>query len=86
MAAPPRIKLVRFFAGLLAIAFPRKSFLDATLFTGLQVEGVTLDFLDDVLLLYLSLEPAQRVLQGFSLLYSNLCQKKYTSKHPQVGT
>jgi hypothetical protein len=51
-----------------------QSCLDATLLTGLQVVGVTLDFLDDVLLLYLPLEPAQRIFQRFAFLYANLCQ------------
>jgi hypothetical protein len=52
------LKLVRFLAGFLAIALARESFLDATLFARLQIKGVTLDFLDDVLLLNLALEAA----------------------------
>ncbi|MGA2349960.1 MAG: hypothetical protein ABSF70_05955 [Terracidiphilus sp.] len=36
---------------------------------------MTLDFLDDVLLLYLPFEPAQRIFERFAFLYSNLCQK-----------
>jgi hypothetical protein len=79
-------RLFRFFASLLAIAFPRQRFLHATLFTGLQIEGVALDFLDDVFLLDLPLEPAQCVFKGFALLNSNFRQKKYTSKHPHMGS
>jgi hypothetical protein len=55
--APPGL-LVLLFASLLAIPLARQSCLDTTLFTGLQIVGVTLYFLDDVLLLYLSLEAA----------------------------
>jgi hypothetical protein len=36
---------------------------------------VTLDFLDDVLLLYFPLKPAQRIFERFALLDTNLCQK-----------
>jgi hypothetical protein len=41
---------------------------------------VTLDFLDDVLLLYLPLKPAQRIFERFAFLYTNLCQRDPTSK------
>ena len=69
------VKLVSLFTSLLAIPLARQSRLYTFLFTGLQVVGVTLDFLDDVLLLYLSLEPAQRIFQRLAFLHSNLCQK-----------
>jgi hypothetical protein len=46
------------FTSLFAIPLARKGCLDATLLTGLQVVGVTLDFLDNVLRLYLPLKPA----------------------------
>jgi hypothetical protein len=36
---------------------------------------VTLNFLDDVLLLYLPLEPAQRIFERLAFLNANLCQK-----------
>jgi len=74
------LKLVLLFTSLLAIPLARQSRLYAFLFTGLQVVGVTLDFLDDVLLLYLPLEPAQRIFERLAFLYANLCQKDYTSK------
>jgi hypothetical protein len=80
------IRLLRLFAGLFAIPFPRQRFFHATLLTGLQIEGVALNFLDDVFLLDLPLEPAQRVFKGFALLNSNFRQKKYTSRHPCVGS
>ena len=41
---------------------------------------MTLDFLNDVLLLHLPLEPAQRVFERFAFLYANLCQRGYTSQ------
>jgi len=55
-------QLVLLFTSLLAIPLARQSCLDATLFARLKVVGVTLHFLDDVLLLYLPLEAAQGVL------------------------
>ena len=63
------------FTSLLAIPLARQGCLDATLLTGLQIVGVTLDFLDDVLLLYLSLKPAQRIFERLAFLNANLCQK-----------
>ena len=50
--------LVLLFTSFLAIPLARQSCFDATLLTRFQVVGVTLDFLDDVLLLYLPLKPA----------------------------
>ena len=62
------------FASFLAIPLARQGCLDATLLAGLQVVGVTLHFLDDVLLLYLPLKPAQSIFQRFAFLYANLRQ------------
>lgn len=73
-------KLVLFFACLLATAFTRQRFLHALLLARLQVEGVTLDLLDDVFLLYLTLEAAQCIFEGFSLLESDFSQTDYTPK------
>ena len=53
--------LVLFFASFFAIPLASERLFHTALFTGLQVEGVTLDFLDNVLLLYLTLKPAQRI-------------------------
>src|ERR1700679_733069 len=71
-------ELVLFLAGLFTIPLARQCFLDATLFTGLQVVGVTFDFLDDVFLLNLPLKPAERILKRLAFLYANLCQIEYT--------
>jgi hypothetical protein len=73
-------KSVLFFASFLAIPLACQSFLDALLFAGLQVEGVTLDFLDDVFLLYLALKPTQCIFKRFAFLYANFCQLNYTPK------
>jgi hypothetical protein len=73
-------KLVLFFASLLAAAFTSQRFLHALLFARLQVEGVTLDLLDDVFLLHLAFEAAQRILERFSLLESDFRQTDYTPK------
>ena len=67
------------FTSLLAIPLARQCFLDATLLTGLQVVGVTFDFLDDVFLLNLPLKPTERILKRFAFLNTNLCQRGYTS-------
>ena len=74
------LKLLSLFTSLLAIPLARQSCLDAFLFTGLQIVGVTLDFLDDVFLLDLPLEPAQRIFQRLAFLYTNFCQSDPTSK------
>ena len=74
--------LVLFLACLLAIALARQRFFDALALTGLQVKGVTLDFLDDVLLLYLPLKAAQCIFERLAFLHSNFCQLTDTSKLP----
>jgi hypothetical protein len=67
------------FAGtFFSVALARESFLGALLLTRLQVEGMSLDFLDDVLLLDLALETAQRAFQGFSVLDVDFCQTRLT--------
>src|ERR1700676_5404729 len=72
--------LVLLFTSLFAIPLARQCFLDATLFTGFQVVGVTFDFLDDVFLLNLPLKPAERIFKRLAFLYANLCQRGYTSQ------
>ena len=62
----------------LTAALSCKRFLYALLFARLQIKGVTLHFLDDVLLLYFSLEAAKRILEGFPLLKSDFSQTDYT--------
>jgi hypothetical protein len=66
--------LVLLFTSLLAAALSRQCFLQSSLFTRLQVVGVTLYFLNDVLLLHLPLEAAQRILEGLTLLKTNFRQ------------
>jgi len=73
-------RLVLLFTSLLAIPLARQSCLDATLFTGFEVVGVTLYFLDNVFLLNLTLEPTQRILERLAFLYANLCQLSHTPK------
>ena len=80
-----KLELVLLLTDLLAIALACERFFDAFLFTGLQIKRVTLDFLDNVFSLHLALEAPQGILKGFALLYSNLCQEKYTSKQSQSG-
>jgi hypothetical protein len=63
---------------LFTIALARQSFLGALLLTRFQVEGMPLDFLNDVLLLNLALETAQRAFQGFSILDVDFCQTRLT--------
>ena len=61
--------------------FSSQRLFDALLLARFQVEGVFLDFLDDVFLLDLSLETAQSIFDRFTILNSNFRQ----SIHPQSG-
>ncbi len=76
---PPRRRpddlLVLFFTCFLTAPFASKGFFHPLLLAGLQVRGVTFHFLDNVFLLYLPLEAAKRVFEGFGLLNSNFHQK-----------
>lgn len=85
-ANPALAALVLLFANLFTIAFPRQCFFHALLFARLQVKRMTLYFFDDVFRLNLAFEPSQRVLKGFALLNSNLCQRKYTSPSRQQAS
>ena len=78
--------LVLFLANFLAIALACQRFLHALLLAGLQIEGMTLHFLDDVFRLNLAFETAQRVFERLTFLHSNLCQGKCTSKSYLVGS
>ncbi len=73
-AAIALTELVLLFTSLLTIPLARQRFFHAALFTGLQVEGVTFHFFDNVFLLYLTLKPAQRIFKRFAFLHANLCQ------------
>ena len=61
-------------ASLFAIAFTRKGFLCTALFARFEVEGVTLDLLNNVLLLDFPLKAAQRAFQGFPILHEYFSQ------------
>jgi hypothetical protein len=67
-------RLVLFLADLLTITLASQRFFHALFLAWLQVEGVAFNFLDDVFGLHLAFEAAQRILKGFTLLHSNLCQ------------
>ena len=73
-------RLVLLLASLLTIALTRQSGLHAALLTRLEIVGVTLDFLDDVLLLDLPFKAAQRIFERLAFLYTNFCQELSTSK------
>ena len=67
--------LVLFFARFLAATLASQCFLDSLSLAGLQVKRVTLYFLNNVLGLYLPLEPPKRIFEGFTLLKSNFRQR-----------
>jgi hypothetical protein len=79
------LRLVLFFTRFLASPLASESSLDTLFLAGLQVEGVALDLLDNVFLLHLALEAAQRVLEGFALLKPYFCQT-YTPPNPSGWT
>src|SRR5207302_4919500 len=70
----PNGSLVLFFPCLLATAFTRQCFLYALFLARLQVEGVTLNLLDNIFLLHFALETAQRIFEGLTLLISDFRQ------------
>ena len=63
---------------LFAVALASQRFLYATLFAGLQVIGVTLYLFDNVLLLDLPLEPAQRAFKRLAILDDYFGQVNFT--------
>ena len=82
-AGGPVEALVLLFTSLLAAALARQGFLQPGPLARLQVVGVTLNFLNNVLLLHLPLEAAQRVLKGLTLLKTNFRQACNTPKLAQ---
>ena len=78
-------KLLLLFPSFFPAAFARQGFLHAPLLSRLQVEGVSLDLLDNVFLLHLALETSQCVLEGFTLLKPYFCQT-YTPPNPSGWT
>jgi len=77
--------LVLLLADFLTISFASERFFDTLLFARLQVEGVTLNLLDDVFLLHFALEPAQGIFEGFTLLNSYFSQLTNTPKLVRCG-
>jgi hypothetical protein len=77
--------LVRFPPLLFAQSLPRKRFLGPALFTGLHIEAMLLDFLDDVFLLHLALETAQSVLQRFTFLDDDFSHVIFTPNPVRIG-
>jgi hypothetical protein len=73
-------RLVLLFPSFFPAAFARQCFFHALLLARLQIKGVALNLLDDVLLLHLALETAQCILKGLALLQSDFCQWNYTPK------
>jgi hypothetical protein len=71
--------------GFLATPVASDNFLDTLLLTGFQVEGMTASFLEDVFLLYLALETAESVFEGYSLLKSHFSQTNCTPKLVPLG-
>ena len=65
---------ILFFANLLAGSFTRESGFHALFLAGLEVKGVSLYLFNNVFLLHFALEPAQGVLEGFTLLKTNFRQ------------
>ena len=76
----PLLPLILFFACLFSRSFTRQRSLHTLFFAGLQVEGVSLDLLNDVFLLHLALEAAESILEGFPLLKPYFCQTRYTPR------
>lgn len=68
------MSLVCFLTSLFSVPLASEGFLDAAFFAGLQVEAVTLHFLDDVLGLHFALEAPECILKRLAFLHANLCQ------------
>jgi len=82
----PAVTLVLLFASFFAAALARQRFFYALLLAWLEVEGVTLHFLNNVLSLYLALEATQGVLQRLALLNTYFRQRVYTPKLVLIRT
>lgn len=78
--------LVLLLADLLTITFASERFFDALLFARLQVEGMALDFFDNVFCLHLALKATQGIFKRFAFLNSNLCQEKHLQTFPERDT
>lgn len=79
------VDLVLLFTCFFAIPLACQRFLHTAFFAGLEIEGMTFDFFNDVFLLDLALKPAQCIFKRLAFLNANLCQKNYTSRRPTLG-
>jgi hypothetical protein len=75
------VDLLYLSTALFPVSFARQSLFDTLFLARLQVKGVTLDLLDNVLCLDLTLEAAQGVFYRLALLNLYFCQLK---QHPQT--
>ncbi len=76
----PACVLFDFPARLFPVSLTGQRLLDPFLLPRLQVKGVSLDLLDNILLLDLSFEAAKGVFERLALLKFYFCQMNYTSK------
>ena len=67
-------RLFDILVSLLTVPLAGEGFFGSLLFAGFQVEGVTLNLLNDVLLLDLALETAQRAFQRLTILHEYFSQ------------
>ena len=81
----PDVRLVLFLACFFTAALASQRFLHTLLLAGLQVEGMTFYFFNNVFLLYLALETAESIFEGFTLLKSDFSQTNYTPKLVPLG-
>ena len=70
------VRLLDVLASLLAIPFASQRFFGALLFARLQIERVTFDLFDDVLLLDFALEAPQCAFERFAVLDMDFSQSK----------
>jgi len=73
------VALFQFTPELFTAPLPSKRLLGPELVTGLQIEGMLLDVLDNVFLLHLTLEAAERTLDGLTVLDLDF---SHALKHP----
>jgi len=77
--------LILLFTSFLAIPFSCQRLFDPALFARLEVEGMTFHFLDDVFLLHLAFEAAQRIFKRLAFLYANFRQRTTPPDRPSLG-
>jgi len=75
--------LVLLFTSLFTIPLSRQRLLHAAFLAGLEVEGMTFDFFNDVFLLDLALKPAQCIFKRLAFLNANLCQRTTPPDDPR---